>query len=273
MLPSIFQPRPQTFWDPLKYQHEHSSPQCLFRVKRDIENFCAKPPPGLFIAPDEDDATKVHALIMGPAGTPYEGGFFHFLIKYPSDYPLSPPRVRIMTTDSGRVGFNPNLYACGKVCLSILGTRPGPPLSPARGIEGVLSSIRSLLCENPYHDEPLFVAGERKPGDARRYNDFVQHETIRVAVCGMVEAALQDSPQFPEMFRELILKSFSESYDTYEDIAKRNLHLTGRAMLDLVVEKGRFQYQTLLRDLKKLNEKVKNKLESSSCQESLVKAS
>mmetsp|Transcript_10330 Transcript_10330/g.30927 ORF Transcript_10330/g.30927 Transcript_10330/m.30927 type:complete len:103 (-) Transcript_10330:836-1144(-) len=51
----------------------------------------------------------------------------------PDDYPQSPPRVRNMTTGAGRVRFNPNLYANGKVCLSILGTWKGPgwmPVSP-----------------------------------------------------------------------------------------------------------------------------------------------
>ncbi|KAH9375391.1 hypothetical protein HPB48_017181 [Haemaphysalis longicornis] len=63
----------------------------------------------------------IHALIVGPRSTPYEGGLFHFLLKCPPDYPIRPPRVRLMTTDGGAVRFGPNLYADGKVCLSILG--------------------------------------------------------------------------------------------------------------------------------------------------------
>ena len=30
--------------------------------------------------------------------------------------------VNLRTTGGGRVRFNPNLYHCGKVCLSLLGT-------------------------------------------------------------------------------------------------------------------------------------------------------
>jgi ubiquitin-protein ligase len=33
--------------------------------------------------------------------------------------------VNIVTTGGGRVRFNPNLYAAGKVCLSLLGTWHG----------------------------------------------------------------------------------------------------------------------------------------------------
>jgi len=64
---------------------------------------------------------QLHALIIGPFDTPYEGGFFYFYIRCPPDYPIRPPRVRLMSTGGGRVRFNPNLYKNGKVCLSILG--------------------------------------------------------------------------------------------------------------------------------------------------------
>jgi hypothetical protein len=33
--------------------------------------------------------------------------------------------VQFLTTGGGRERLNPNLYACGKVCLSLLGTWPG----------------------------------------------------------------------------------------------------------------------------------------------------
>ncbi|KAK8762372.1 hypothetical protein V5799_026362 [Amblyomma americanum] len=254
-------------WDPLKYVNEVPSPQSILRVKKDIADFHANPPEGILISPEQDDVTKVHALILGPTGTPYEGGFFQFFMKFPQDYPISPPRVRMVTTDAGRVSFNPNLYACGKVCLSILGTWPGPAWSPAQGLESVLISIQSLMNENPYHNEPAFFMNEKSPGDSGRYNDFVKHETIRVAVCGMVQGALRDNPECPRLFRERILKSFAESYTKYEDIIKKNLHLTGTAMLHLCVYKEAFQYETLLTELKELNEKVKNKFEASADQE------
>ena len=64
---------------------------------------------------------QLHILINGPFDTPYEGGFFHFILRFPPDYPHQPPRLRFVTTGEGRVRFNPNLYQNGKVCLSILG--------------------------------------------------------------------------------------------------------------------------------------------------------
>lgn len=64
---------------------------------------------------------QIHALITGPFDTPYEGGFFLFLFRCPPDYPIHPPRVKLITTGNNTVRFNPNFYRNGKVCLSILG--------------------------------------------------------------------------------------------------------------------------------------------------------
>ena len=64
---------------------------------------------------------QLSVLIIGPFDTPYEGGFFQFLLRFPPNYPFSPPRVKFLTTGDGTVRFNPNLYRNGKVCLSTLG--------------------------------------------------------------------------------------------------------------------------------------------------------
>jgi len=79
------------------------------------------PPHGIFGVPDENDFMKFHAIITGPDETPYEKGFFYFIVTFTNDYPHTPPSVQFMTTGAGTVRMNPNLYACGKVCLSILG--------------------------------------------------------------------------------------------------------------------------------------------------------
>ncbi|KAH8038541.1 hypothetical protein HPB51_001805 [Rhipicephalus microplus] len=97
-------------WDPLIFAHEQPSEQCTVRVKRDLAEFNANPPPGIFVAAEENNISKVHAIIAGPVGTPYEGGFFQFFLKFPTDYPMSPPRVRHITTDAGRVLFNQHFY-------------------------------------------------------------------------------------------------------------------------------------------------------------------
>lgn len=249
-------------WDPTYFEHEETSPQCRLRIKRDIVELFTDPPPGVHIAPVEYKITVIHALVVGPADTPYEGGFFHFLIQCPPDYPIKPPRVRLMNTDGGRVRFNPNLYACGKVCLSILGTWDGPAWSPAQCLSSVLISIQSLLTENPYFNEPGFKE-ERQQGDSERYNSIVQHETIRVAVCDAVEACLKGSSQCPAPLRKVMLKSFLDYYEKYEKAVQSNIALTGTGMRDpFDSPRGTYVYETLLRRLRALKGKVQARLEA-----------
>ncbi|CAH1985795.1 unnamed protein product [Acanthoscelides obtectus] len=53
--------------------------------------------------------------IHGPEGTCFEGGVFPAKLIFPPDYPLSPPKMQF-TCEM----FHPNIYADGRVCISIL---------------------------------------------------------------------------------------------------------------------------------------------------------
>ena len=64
-------------------------------------------------------------VFFRPEDTPYSGGCYVFDFFFPGKYPNSPPTVNFRTTGGGSVRFNPNLYNCGKVCLSLLGTWEG----------------------------------------------------------------------------------------------------------------------------------------------------
>ncbi|KAK8774899.1 hypothetical protein V5799_010569 [Amblyomma americanum] len=55
-------------WNPLEYAHK-PSPQTMLRVKRDIVEFRASPPVGIFISPEEGNFTRIHVLIVGSTGT------------------------------------------------------------------------------------------------------------------------------------------------------------------------------------------------------------
>jgi baculoviral IAP repeat-containing protein 6 len=100
----------------------------------------------------------VQAMISGPEDTPYHNGLFLFDAIFPEDYPKSPPKINLRTTGRGTVRFNPNLYNCGKVCLSLLGTWPGggeaEKWNDTSTFLQVLVSIQSLiLVPNPYFNE------------------------------------------------------------------------------------------------------------------------
>ena len=218
-------------WDPFLMGKQAYSEQTLRRVRSDVRSLYKSPLPGVCIWVKEDDVTLIHALITGPFDTPYEGGFFYFVVRCPYDYPNSPPLVKLMSTGGGRVRFNPNLYQNGKVCLSILGTWPGPGWSPAQSVSSVLLSIQSLLSERPYHNEPGYEK-ERNPGDVAAYNEQLRHEVLRVAVVEMCDATTATSKAVPEPLRNLMLSLFPSFVDSYLQYARRNRHRDGQPFRD-----------------------------------------
>ena len=58
---------------------------------------------------DEDDLSNYKAKIMGPDGSPYEGGIFHLTIKLSNNYPMKAPSI-IMNTKI----YHPNININGK---------------------------------------------------------------------------------------------------------------------------------------------------------------
>jgi ubiquitin-conjugating enzyme E2 Z len=171
------------------------SDQAILRITREIRQIQQGTDLSLAVACQESDIRNVKALIVGPPGSPYQFGFFEFCIKFPKEYPANPPNVRATTTNGGRCRFNPNIYASGKVCLSILGTwrgERGEQWSSAQGLESILISIQSLMSSNPYENEPGFEnakSSEDKKNMAH-YVAKIQHETLRLAVIQPLEESL-----------------------------------------------------------------------------------
>ncbi|XP_078373848.1 ubiquitin-conjugating enzyme E2 Z-like isoform X2 [Oculina patagonica] len=239
-------------WQAMKHPTATFSALCLFRIKRDITSMYKEPPPGLYIAADENDISKVHALVIGPRGTPYEGGFFYFLICFTPEYPIKPPKVIFMTTGNGRVRFNPNLYKDGKVCLSILGTWSGPAWSPAQTLSSLLISIQSLLNEKPYHNEPGYERESRKD-DCKRYNECIRHENLRVAVCDMLEGKQRCHSALIKRMEKLFL----EFYDSYWSVVNENMNSSGKPMSDPFHENmGTFDYASIKQRLEVIKKRL-----------------
>jgi hypothetical protein len=84
-------------------------------------NLPVMPQASLFCRALEGRLDQVRVLVTGPLDTPYAGGCFFFDVLL-RNYATQAPLVKFLTTGNGRVRFNPNLYPCGKVCLSLLGT-------------------------------------------------------------------------------------------------------------------------------------------------------
>jgi len=99
----------------------------------------------------EDNFFEWEALIQGPEDTPFEGGVFTVKLSFPSDYPLSPFKMKFDPPV-----LHPNIYKDGNVCISILHTPGDDPTmyelsserwSPVQSVEKVILSVISMLAE------------------------------------------------------------------------------------------------------------------------------
>ena len=56
----------------------------------------------------QDNLFEWHFTILGPADTPFEGGRYHGRVVLPSDYPMKPPSILMLTVRAG-----PGECVCG----------------------------------------------------------------------------------------------------------------------------------------------------------------
>ena len=107
---------------------------------------------GIYINFNEENFLEAKAMVVGPKDTLYEGGFLFFNIKFPKNYPFSPPDISYVSRNNIRI--HPNIYVGGnkngggKVCLSILGTWSGPKWTSIMDITTIFITIQSLLDNN-----------------------------------------------------------------------------------------------------------------------------
>lgn len=144
---------------------------------------------------DKNNTHLIKFIITGPKDTPYHNGIYEFNAYFPSDYPNSPPKVLLKTTDGGKVRFNPNLYNCGKVCLSLLGTWSGNNSEKwnheISTFLQVIISIQSLiLVDEPYFNEPGWESDmHTEAGRLRsfKYKDHIRYQNLRVSIINQLK--------------------------------------------------------------------------------------
>ncbi|KAI8632090.1 ubiquitin-conjugating enzyme [Xylariaceae sp. FL1651] len=209
--------------------------QSIIRITKEIGEIQKNSDLSLAVAFRDRDVRNVKALIIGPHETPYEFGFFEFAVKFNREYPRKSPAVTCTTTNGGRCRFNPNIYANGKVCLSILGTwrgERGEEWSAAQGLESILLSIQSLMSSNPYENEPGFEDANEL-SDKKNQKDYVakiRHETLRISVIQKLEeflglSAMGASPTPTDYDQDgddvLDLDDLSVPWEPFKDLYKR----------------------------------------------------
>lgn len=120
----------------------------LRRIQNECKEMLTNPPANCSAGPiNEQDIFSWNATIMGPEGSPYEGGVFKLKIDFPSDFPFNPPKM-LFTTKI----YHCNINSAGGICLDILKDQ----WSPALTISKILLSICSLM-NDPNPNDPLVI--------------------------------------------------------------------------------------------------------------------
>jgi ubiquitin-conjugating enzyme E2 Z len=189
------------------------------RLLKDVKQIIKNPltSNGIYYVHDESDMMKGYAMIVGPEDTPYFGGFYFFELNYPHDYPHSPPKA-VYYTNGNNVRFNPNLYKCGKVCISLLNTWAGDQWTSCQSITSVLLSLCTLLCKDPLLNEPGVNSVNR---DFHAYNQIIDYANLDIAVCDIVTKKEGVYNDFFNVFYPFVKEHFLKNYDKLLEISQK----------------------------------------------------
>ncbi|KAI2667903.1 Ubiquitin-conjugating enzyme E2 R1 [Labeo rohita] len=197
---------------------------------------------------DEADLYNWEVAIFGPPNTHYEGGYFKARIKFPIDYPYSPPTFRFLTKM-----WHPNIYEAvspllsfthlaltrvltavvwrrgnGDVCISILhppvddpqsGELPSERWNPTQNVRTILLSVISLLNE-PNTFSPANVDASvmyRKWRDSKG-KDREYAEIIRKQVLATKAEAERDGVKVPTTLAEYCVRTRAPALDEGSDL-------------------------------------------------------
>ncbi|XP_052180294.1 constitutive photomorphogenesis protein 10 isoform X2 [Diospyros lotus] len=104
------------------------------RIQKEMADLHAHPPSDCSAGPKGDNLFHWIATIIGPPGTPYEGGIFFLDITFPNDYPFKPPKVVFKT----RI-YHCNVDSAGNVSLDIFKEGWSPALTISKIIQRLLA--------------------------------------------------------------------------------------------------------------------------------------
>ncbi|CAN0271812.1 unnamed protein product [Ectocarpus sp. 4 AP-2014] len=115
------------------------------RIRKELAECARDTDSGVTAVPKGDSLASLEGTILGPVGTPFEGGTFLINIDIPSGYPFEPPKMKFVTKI-----WHPNISSqTGAICLDILKDQ----WSPALTIKTALLSLQALMC-SPEPDDP-----------------------------------------------------------------------------------------------------------------------
>ncbi|XP_041371115.1 ubiquitin-conjugating enzyme E2 S-like [Gigantopelta aegis] len=115
---------------------ENLSPQIIRQVSKELGDLTSRPPEGIKVFMNDEDITDIQAVIDGPAGTPYAGGYFRMKLVLGKKFPSEPPKAYFLTKI-----FHPNVAPNGEICVNTLKKDWKAEL----GLKHILLTIKCLL--------------------------------------------------------------------------------------------------------------------------------
>ncbi|KAG8972185.1 hypothetical protein FRC05_010234 [Tulasnella sp. 425] len=146
------------------------NPTAFRRLVREIRQLQTEPPEGIRISTDDEDILDVTGIIQGPAGTPYEGGYFRVKFKFTEEFPAAPPKCWFMTKI-----FHPNVSKAGEICVNTL----KKDWKREYGIAHILVTIKCLLIY-PNPESALDEAAGKML--LEKYEDYCKHAKLMTSV-------------------------------------------------------------------------------------------
>ncbi|CAM9246160.1 unnamed protein product, partial [Ectocarpus fasciculatus] len=114
-----------------------SSSAAIRRLRKEYQLLQASPEVGIVAAPLESNVLEWHFVMHGSADTPYQGGIYHGKLVFPSNFPMKPPSI-MMITESGRFAVN------RKICMSMSDFHP-ELWNPLWGVRTILVAMLSFM--------------------------------------------------------------------------------------------------------------------------------
>ncbi|TDL15386.1 hypothetical protein BD410DRAFT_796434 [Rickenella mellea] len=111
-------------------------PAVIRRLMRELTQLKNEPPEGIRVVTPDENMLDVTGLIQGPAGTPYEGGYFKVKFRFTEEFPAAPPKCWFATKI-----FHPNVSSSGEICVNTL----KKDWQSSYGIGHILVTVKCLL--------------------------------------------------------------------------------------------------------------------------------
>jgi ubiquitin-protein ligase len=171
---------------------------------------------GIYTHVNESDMTNMKILIVPRSKqdtesglvSPYTGGLFLFEVSIPSDFPLTPPKVKF-NPKQGTCRFHPNYYETGKVCLSVINTWAGEDWTPSMSLLSIINILEERFNERALCFEP--GKENASHGMLIEYNQCIEYAKYTNCIIPI----MTNKYEVYADFQSVLVAEFLKNYDHY----------------------------------------------------------